>query len=291
MPSLIENYIILILLAAIILGSQWRNETDEVKARYADMANEIRDQFHMRHPQYQYQPRRPCERKRRIPRRVRPGLNDETAPRPTENAGSNNMTEVNDPAQNISVPNDPNPIQPAIENVVAIGNTNVSQAATPPHAPDAVEAPIIEENVPEVAEPGPVEAPKWRNNGYGIFETELPVMDDADRRLYAMLTEYNENIAEPIVPAPNANTQNNGNAVNAVNAANNALNAHNINNANAANQINIGIIQPVNEAPPLGLKKTSDVQFEEEYCLNMVDWDRIDRETEEERAALLAHNV
>lgn len=54
---------------AIILGQQWQNEKDEVKAQFKATAEEIKKKHLNAHPDYQYQPRKPTERKRRMTRR------------------------------------------------------------------------------------------------------------------------------------------------------------------------------------------------------------------------------
>lgn len=50
---------------AIILGSQWKNESEEVKAHYKALAEELKKKHAEDHPDYQYAPRKPSEKKRR----------------------------------------------------------------------------------------------------------------------------------------------------------------------------------------------------------------------------------
>ena len=54
---------------AIMLGQQWQNEMAEVKAQFKSMAEEIKKKHLSAHPNYQYQPRKPAEKKRRMTRR------------------------------------------------------------------------------------------------------------------------------------------------------------------------------------------------------------------------------
>ena len=54
---------------AVALGKQWQNETPEIKAAYKAMADEIKRQHLLANPGYQYQPRKPAEKKRRMTRR------------------------------------------------------------------------------------------------------------------------------------------------------------------------------------------------------------------------------
>ncbi|KAL8942414.1 MAG: hypothetical protein Q9216_001678 [Gyalolechia sp. 2 TL-2023] len=61
-PKLHNNQI------SIILGKQWQNEKTEVKALFKDMAEDIKRKHLSAHPDYQYQPRKPAEKKRRMTR-------------------------------------------------------------------------------------------------------------------------------------------------------------------------------------------------------------------------------
>ncbi|KAI9798912.1 MAG: hypothetical protein M1826_005615 [Phylliscum demangeonii] len=62
---------------SVILGSQWKTETAEIKARYQELAQFIKEQHRIQHPDYQYQPRKASERKRRKSRRKVAALNSE----------------------------------------------------------------------------------------------------------------------------------------------------------------------------------------------------------------------
>ncbi|KAL8807375.1 MAG: hypothetical protein Q9182_000714 [Xanthomendoza sp. 2 TL-2023] len=54
---------------AIMLGKQWQNETADIKGQFKSMAEEIKKKHLNAHPTYQYQPRKPAEKKRRMTRR------------------------------------------------------------------------------------------------------------------------------------------------------------------------------------------------------------------------------
>ncbi|KAH0534223.1 hypothetical protein FGG08_007180 [Glutinoglossum americanum] len=54
---------------AIILGRQWQNETEQVRAHFKALSDEIKRKHYLDHPEYQYQPRKPSELKRRTSRR------------------------------------------------------------------------------------------------------------------------------------------------------------------------------------------------------------------------------
>lgn len=51
---------------AVILGKQWKCEPDAVKARYKKLADDIKTRHMREHPDYQYAPRKPSEKKRRM---------------------------------------------------------------------------------------------------------------------------------------------------------------------------------------------------------------------------------
>lgn len=58
----------LILRSARILGARWNNETPAVREQYTRLADDLKREHAIKHPDYQYAPRRPSERKRRTPR-------------------------------------------------------------------------------------------------------------------------------------------------------------------------------------------------------------------------------
>ena len=51
---------------AVILGKKWKCESDEVKAHYKKLADNIKAKHMKDHPDYQYAPRKPSEKKRRM---------------------------------------------------------------------------------------------------------------------------------------------------------------------------------------------------------------------------------
>ena len=56
-------------LAAVELGLKWKNEDERVKEFYIHKAKQIKAQHFAQHPNYQYKPRKPSEKKRRVSRR------------------------------------------------------------------------------------------------------------------------------------------------------------------------------------------------------------------------------
>ncbi|KAI9795489.1 MAG: hypothetical protein M1833_007019 [Piccolia ochrophora] len=59
-PSMHNNEI------SVILGRQWKNETPETKAHFKSLAEQVKQEHTKAHPEYQYQPRKPSEKKRRM---------------------------------------------------------------------------------------------------------------------------------------------------------------------------------------------------------------------------------
>ncbi|KAF2724649.1 HMG-box, partial [Polychaeton citri CBS 116435] len=49
-----------------IIGNQWRFEDGAIKQRYKELAEEEKRQHAIDHPGYQYQPRKPHEKKKRM---------------------------------------------------------------------------------------------------------------------------------------------------------------------------------------------------------------------------------
>ena len=56
-------------LQAIILGKQWQLADEETKGHFKEAANILKKKHLEAHPNYQYQPRKPSEKKRRMTRR------------------------------------------------------------------------------------------------------------------------------------------------------------------------------------------------------------------------------
>lgn len=60
---------------SVILGKQWKEETEEVKAHFKATAEKIKEQHAAENPGYQYAPRKPSEKKRRMTARKLARLN------------------------------------------------------------------------------------------------------------------------------------------------------------------------------------------------------------------------
>lgn len=55
--------------AAVVIGRQWNDEDEATKAEWRLKANDFKKQHAIIYPRYQYQPRKPSEKKRRVTRR------------------------------------------------------------------------------------------------------------------------------------------------------------------------------------------------------------------------------
>ncbi|KAK0990279.1 hypothetical protein LTR91_008942 [Friedmanniomyces endolithicus] len=51
---------------SVIIGDKWKGESDEVREIYKRKAEDVKRQHELNHPDYQYQPRKPSEKKRRM---------------------------------------------------------------------------------------------------------------------------------------------------------------------------------------------------------------------------------
>ena len=58
----------------MIVGEKWRNEDKAVKARFETLAKQMKAKHLLEHPDYQYKPRKPSEKKRRMTRRKQAAL-------------------------------------------------------------------------------------------------------------------------------------------------------------------------------------------------------------------------
>ncbi|KAJ5427921.1 High mobility group superfamily [Penicillium cf. griseofulvum] len=59
-----------------ILGARWNNETPEVRRQFTRLANDLKREHAIKHPDYQYAPRRPEDRRRRTRPRATATVDD-----------------------------------------------------------------------------------------------------------------------------------------------------------------------------------------------------------------------
>ena len=65
---------------AVILGTQWQQEDAAVRAQYKAQAVQLKQEHMMKYPDYQYQPRKTSELKRRMTKKKAAALNQNEAP-------------------------------------------------------------------------------------------------------------------------------------------------------------------------------------------------------------------
>ena len=109
--------------SAILLGKKWKAETAETKAHFKALADEIKRKHAEQHPNYQYAPRKPSEKKRLST--ARRGVAS-TAAKPT-------MPTPNDSSVRLSIGNNEYS-QPPIETEACslpVSEAPISEASTP----------------------------------------------------------------------------------------------------------------------------------------------------------------
>lgn len=106
-------------LTAIILGKQWNSESNTTKDLYKRLADDLKKKHMEDHPDYQYQPRKSTERKRRMTRRRAEALSKLDDP---QEGASTKLT---------SAPPVPHVFQktPAGNNVITFGEEDVDDIA------------------------------------------------------------------------------------------------------------------------------------------------------------------
>jgi len=72
----------------VILGAQWNKESENTKARFVNMAKQLKARHQLEHPDYQYQPRKPSEKKRRMTQRKKAALAEASHSKPDPNLES-----------------------------------------------------------------------------------------------------------------------------------------------------------------------------------------------------------
>lgn len=105
--------------AAIILGKQWRSEDTAIKALYKRQADELKKRHMEEHPDYQYQPRKPTEKKRRMTRRKAEALSNRD-----DSLGSASTQLVSAPMET-PLPYELSPVFPVFEKTPA-GNSVIT---------------------------------------------------------------------------------------------------------------------------------------------------------------------
>ncbi|CAD0109790.1 unnamed protein product [Aureobasidium uvarum] len=94
--SMIKN---LQMSTAKIIGKMWRDESEPVKKQWKDQAESVKRQHLRDHPDYQYQPRKPHEKKRRMTKRKTMALAaQQNTPSTSASASASASVDANMPA-------------------------------------------------------------------------------------------------------------------------------------------------------------------------------------------------
>ncbi|KIX92587.1 uncharacterized protein Z520_11763 [Fonsecaea multimorphosa CBS 102226] len=87
-PTLSNNEI------SVILGKKWREESEQVKTHFKEMADKLKAQHAAQNPGYQYAPRKPSEKKRRMTARKLATLSAARAETDSQSSSDLEMTDV-----------------------------------------------------------------------------------------------------------------------------------------------------------------------------------------------------
>ena len=102
--------------SAIILGKQWKAESEEVKMQFRNMAEELKKKHAEDHPDYHYTPRKPSEKKRRASSRQY----SKSTKRQKSPALTNDTSDSSTPSMYSSMQLDNMPIDTSLDSLAAI---------------------------------------------------------------------------------------------------------------------------------------------------------------------------
>lgn len=166
-----------------MLGEQWSRESTEVKARWKAVANDIKRKHSEMFPDYQYQPRKPSEKKRRMTRRKAAAL--------AKIRGSHDHKLAQTP--DIATGGNSGDLIVAMASAdVGEGNSTASLDDTDDAATSNAAMLLGSANFLE-----PTPTFETAPNGNLYFDLDNTVTDEA---FVAMLTEYNESMPDPAPP-------------------------------------------------------------------------------------------
>ncbi len=189
--------------SAVILGSQWKQESAATKEKFASLATCLKAKHLQEHPGYQYQPRKSSEKKRRQTRKITKNENALTGLTATSS-----LTLQSDPDDKGSSNSGTSGSQMA--QVAAVGLPGGLPAA----------ATLDFSTVPSLAPGSTNPAPSTTNSGVFVspFEIsrtatgnavfELGDEDLDDDQLAAILEEYNQTVPPALTPQAIAVRQN-----------------------------------------------------------------------------------
>ncbi len=168
-----------------MLGQQWSRESSEVKARWKSVADDIKKKHSAMFPDYQYQPRKPSEKKRRMTLRKVAALAGMSAAQlpahPQHGAATGSSSDQSQASASASPVTDTESGESSKALDVMVNRLTVEEMLA--------------------AEPFPEPTPTFETaaNGDLYFDLDGVVTDEA---FSAMLTEYNGSNKSTPAPAP-----------------------------------------------------------------------------------------
>ena len=167
----------------MILGTQWKNETEITKDRYISLAQKLKAKHFLEHPDYQYQPRKPSEKKRRMTRRKAAALAESAQAESNRSASvaSADGTPSSGKQSTTMIPN----LHKTLggKAVIELGDENMD---------DETFAAMLEKynkSIPPANTPAAVAA---RNNGNSVvLYDELSEAAQTDANFYSSVFDYN----------------------------------------------------------------------------------------------------
>ena len=167
----------------MILGTQWKNEKESTKDRYISLAQKLKTKHFLEHPDYQYQPRKPSEKKRRMTRRKAAALAESEQAKPSSSAdvASADGTSSSGRQSNTMIPD----LHKTLggKAVIELGDEDMD---------DQTLAAMLEkynESIPPANTPAAVAA---RNNGNSVvLYDELSEAAQTDANFYSSVFDYN----------------------------------------------------------------------------------------------------
>ncbi|KAI9785633.1 MAG: Transcription factor Sox-2 [Peltula sp. TS41687] len=179
---------------SIILGNQWKAEDEATKLRYRDMARALKEQHGKDHPQYQYQPRKPSEKKRRMARGKVAGTGNSSgldSPTDASSAGQGELMAsalTEQPGTLTTTPNPNAATQTEGSDVTVPAPSDMSEVVSPNFVDENTNLGSFGDLT------GMAERPNWIEEDMDLFSLDLgaPQNDMADR-----LEGFNELLAAP----------------------------------------------------------------------------------------------
>jgi len=171
-----------------MLGEQWSRESAEVKARWKAVADDIKRKHSEMFPDYQYQPRKPSEKKRRMTRRKAAALAKIAGIRDHNVAAQSQDIPTGCNSGDLIVASASIPYTTDLEPGNSTGSVNDTDGAA------TFDASTLSGsgNFPE-----PIPTFETAANGNLYFDLDNTVSDEA---FATMLDEYNESMPDPAPP-------------------------------------------------------------------------------------------